>query len=407
MQHKYTFSFLSEKGFFTVLFGTLFLLGTHFLDYYPWIFFVVVLFLIDWKQIKAYESVLAATLFISMYVIWYFLDPMILHHTLFLGQGALAVLMFFLGRSLILSQHTFLLNVRPFFYLTFLFFIGYTLTLLYSYFLLEHSFLGMQVCFPNEYARSNINGGNLISTIIAYYLTPMAILSPFILLYWGKLQKEKFHTIELIVLLVLSLFALFLAAEMGRRTVVLLFAFSFIYLLVFQLKEYIKVKDITRFISIVFLVIVLFGIGYNLLIDTFVIKKLIWRGLHDVRFGWWSQGLQAMLDYPWGGGYDVIVGNRTKLAHNVWIDMGKDYGIVPFIILILFSATIVYRFFSFLFFSKADIVLKHLVFLMGVVIFSIFMIEPVFNSDKTFFIYAMYFFGIVSGLGRKKRVTSV
>ena len=407
MQHKYTFLFLSEKGFLTVLFGTLFLLGSHFLDYYPWIFFTVVLFLIDWKQVTAYESVLAATLFISMYVIWYMLDPTIAHRAgLFVGQGALAVLMFLLGRSLVSRYQSTALPVKPFFYSLFLFFIAYMLTLVYSYLFVEQnrvlSSWGMHVCFPNEYARININGGNLISTILAYYLAPMAILTPFILFYWGKLQKEKFHTIELIALLALSLFALFLAAEMGRRTVMLLFAFSFVYLSVFRLKSYMTIMDRKRLWGIALLLVALTGIGVYLLLDTPAMQRLLLKGFDDVRFGWWSQGLQAMIDYPWGGGYDVIVGNRTKLAHNVWIDMGKDYGIIPFIILILFSASLAYRFFSFLFFSKADIVLKHLVFLMGVVIFSIFMIEPVFNSDKTFFIYAMYFFGIITILGNKK-----
>ena len=402
-------SFPLNYMIFAIL-GMLLLLGSHLLDYYPWIFVVASLVFIDWRQVRTFETVLVTILLVSMYVTWYSLDKNIIYHTKYFGQGVLALTMFLLGLSLVKRENLSLSSQRTIFYLLFIFFIGYLLSLVYSYVFLDpvHPIdrEGMYVCFQNEYRRIHMNNGNLISTVIAYYLSPMAVLLPFLILYFHTFKKVGFHVAEILFLSALSLFALFLAVQMQRRTVLLLFIISFGYLLAFKLIRSGKSLDFKKVLwTLVFLGIAM-GIGYYFLADTPVIKRLIHEGLHDKRFTWWAGGIEAMWEYPFGGGYNVVLGNKTKLAHNLWIDIGKDFGVIPFITLMLLSLAFCYRLFHFLFFRKTDIFIKHLVVLISLVIFIVFMLEPVYNSDKTFFIYFMYFLGILVAMDQKRTISS-
>ena len=382
----------------------LFLLGSHLFDYYPWVFVIMAVIIVDWRQAKKWESALVIALIFSMYVTWYFIDPNILHHTLFLGQGALVFMVYLLALSsvqAILKSKTLSIE-KILFYLIFIFFIGYMFSLVYSYLFLEAdnpvTREGMYVCFQNEYKRIHMNGGNLISTIIAYYLSFMVIALPLILFHFKSFKKQGFYSMELISLITLSLFALFLALQMQRRTVILLLLMSSSYFTLYKLWQYAKGMDIKKIWGVIIFFVCLAGLSYYFLQDTAIMKRLITEGLHDRRFGWWVQGIQAMLDYPFGGGYDVIVGQTTKLAHNTWIDIGKDFGIIPFIVFILLSFTFLYRLSHLLLFKNISLLTKHMIVIVTASLFIIFMIEPIFNSDKTFFIYYIYLFGLLVAL---------
>jgi hypothetical protein len=405
-----TRSFLFHyRSFPFIIFSSLsllLLLGSHLLDYYPWIFIVATLLFIDWKQIKTHEAVLVTILLFSMYITWYSLDKNIIYHSKYSGQMLLSLTIFLMGLSLLNNKHQFAFTEKHIFYLIYIFFVGYLLSLLYSYIFLDPSHPinreGMYVCFQNEYKRIHMNGGNLISTIIAYYLSPMAVLLPFLVFFFKTFKKTGFYTLEILFLASLSIFALFLAVEMQRRTVIFLFLISTGYFgLLWLLKSSKRNIDFKKTLFIFLILLVIASISFYFLSDTPLIKRLLHEGLHDKRFSWWSGGLQAMLDYPFGGGFNVILGNKTKLAHNLWIDIGKDFGIIPFIILILLSLAFGYRLLHFLFLTKASIFIKYLTALISLSILTIFMLEPVFNSDKTFFVYVLYFFGLLTALDKR------
>ncbi len=406
MQLLSKISSFSTNQYTIILIGFLFLIGSHLFDYYPWIFIILAIFIIDFKHIQKWETTLLLGFIISVATTWYFLDNNILFNSRLLGQFTLIFVMYMVGLSVPINQTNTTIPIgKAFFYFLFIFFIGYMFSILYSYIFIEQNNpltpLGMHTCFQNEYKQAHVNGGLLVSTILTYYLTFMVILLPFILLYFKTFKQNGFTYLELIFLLGLSLFSIFLAAQMGRRTAIVLLIVILCYLFLYKLIKHWKQLNLKVIFLIIILSITLMGVGSYFLEDTSAIQRLISRGFHDRRFGLWIKGIQVMLDYPFGGGYDIILSNFSKLAHNTWIDIGKDLGIIPFIFFLLLSLVFIYHVLCISFNKTINIFIKHTIVIISITLFTILMIEPVFNSDKTFFSYTMFFLGVVITVNNK------
>ncbi len=384
------------------------LLGSHMIDYYPIVFIILGLFFIDWKKVKRVETFLVAALYLSLYIIWYLIDKDILHHSKYMGQGILFVVMFMVGLSITtIEKNSFFTKEKTLFYLLYIFFVGYMLSILYSYFFIVQdkslTSYGMHVCFLNEYKRLNVNHGNLISTIITYYLSAIIAPLPLILFYWKEFTKKGFLKIELLLFIFFAIFSFYTAMQMGRRTAILLFAIALLYILFFKSIELLKTKNFKKLIYLSLILIVLLGIGYYFFADNHTIQRIGYL-FHDKRFGYWSKGIDAMLKYPFGGGYDVVILHKTKLAHNLWADFGKDFGIIPFVLMIIITIFYLYHLISIFINKDISILIKHMIALFSIVFFSIMMVEPIFNSDKTYFIYFMYLFGVIIAINRDNNI---
>ena len=407
-----------------LVFLFLVLLGSHMLDNVLYLFVVASLVLIEWQYVRSKEFIILFLFILSVYVTWIFLDKQILYnfeYTLKLfSQGGLILVMYLLGRSISVDTTN---EERKLFYFLYLFIIVYIVALVYSFIepylfkewggvilpLGEDIFayfpheaeslvkkMGMLVCFPNEYKRLNVNGGFLISTIIAYYLSLMAILLPHIIFNLKEYRANKFSSIEIVFLLSLSVFAIYLASEMGRRTVFVLLVFSLASIIIMNMIDFAKKLNIKEFLFALALIVVFLWIGYGFLSDTVIGKKMALVGLHDKRFSWWSGGIKAMLDYPFGGGHGVFLARNMKMAHNTWIDIGKDFGVIPFFIFVVLTLYSFYILVHTILAKKISPFFKHLIFLIAISFYAIMMIEPVFTSDKTFFAYIVFFFGLLN-----------
>ena len=413
MQLLSKISSFSNNQYTMILIGFLFLIGSHLFDYYPWIFIIIALFIINFKHVKKWETILLLGFILSVAITWYFLDHSILFNTRLLGQFALMFVMYMVGLNVPINQTNMTVPIgKALFYFLFIFFIGYIFSLIYSYIFIEQNnpltSLGMHVCFQNEYKQTHVNGGLLVSTILTYYLTFMVTLLPFILLYFKTFKKNGFTYLELLLLSGLSLFSIFLAAEMGRRTTIVLLIVILCYLFLYKLIEHGKQLNLKMIFLLIVLLTTLTGIAYYFLEDTAMIQRLMHRGFNDRRFGFWIQGIQVMFDYPFGGGYNVVLSNYTNLAHNTWIDIGKDLGLIPFILFLLLSLVFIYHVVRILFNKTINIFIKHTIMIISITLFTILMIEPVLNSDKTFFTYTMFLFGVVIAVNnRYKSVKTV
>ncbi len=398
---KYLSYVMSPKYHTFIIIVFLVAMGSHFLDYYPLIFIIISIFLINWRKFKNTETILLSIFLGSVCITWFFLDPSIIFNYRLLGQGLLIFSAYLLASSLqIYTLKENIYSKKTIFYLFFGFFIAYTMTLLYSYMTLPSADAlnreGMYVCFQNEYKRLHVNNGNLISTILAYYLTFTAILLPFILFYFKKLRAIKFSYIELALLLGLALFSLYLSAEMGRRTVFVLVLLAFLYLAAIFLLQNIKTKNYYHILFIVATLLIVVFVGYYFFADTMAVKRLASSNItHDRRFQFWIPGLQVMLEYPFGGGHDIYVGHDMKLAHNTWIDIGKDFGIIPFVSAVFFFLIHLFHLLYIVLNRTVDSLIKHMFVVFFISFFAILMIEPVFTSDKTFFFYIIFYLGLL------------
>jgi len=410
MQLLSKISYFSTNQYFIMILGLLLLIGSHLLDYYPWILIAVAIFIIDFTYVKKWETIVLLLFIFSVAIIWYLLDHSILYNVRLLGHFTLMFVMYVIGLSIPINQTnlTVVSSNKAIFYFLFIFFIGYIFSLIYSYSFIEQhnplNYLGMHVCFQNEYKQTQVNGGLLISTILTYYLTFVVVLLPFILMYFKTFKKNGFSSFELILLLGLSLFSIFLVAEMGRRTTIVLFIAIFFYLLFYKFTENRKKLNLKIFISSIVLIVALAAVAYYFLQDTSMIERLARRGFHDRRYGFWIQGMHIMLDYPFGGGHDVVMSNFTKLAHNTWIGIGKDLGIIPFILFVCLSFVFIYHIIRILLNKTMSVFVKHTVMIISIVLFTILMIESVLNSDKTFFTYIFFLLGAVVAINNKEDI---
>lgn len=385
----------------------LFLLGSHWLNYSLLLFVLASFFLINWKEVRSKEFILLAFFILSVYITWIFLDNRLLHDCdtamrLF-PQGAMILVAYLLGTSIrIIPGEQDLSAEKAVFYILFIFFIAYTISIMYSYFMIpQDKHLtpdGIFVCFQNEYKRLNVHEGRLISTIMAYYLTFMAVVLPLILLYFKAFRQRNFYYLELLFLTLFALFAIYLSNETGRRTVLLLLVMTFVYLALYKLINYIKQLNIKTFLLTLIILLAIGSIGYYIIADTKVATRIMSQGLQDRRFSFWIPGLQAMLDYPFGGGHDVLVAHDRKLTHNTWIDIGKDFGVIPFTAFILFFLKHISYLVRMLLSYNITVFLKHQLLIIFIGLVAILMVEPVFTSDKTFFAYVVFFLGYLKQL---------
>jgi len=426
---------LSSKVQTLFLLFFLALLGTHYFDYQLYLFIFAGLFLVNWHFVTNKNFLLVFLFILSIYVTWSFLDPRILYEVHLrieiFSQGLLILLMYLLGFSICTNQHhKLLVSNKSVFYILFIFIISYSFVVFWSYATIKQdsplSTYGMFVSFPNPYQRAHVNGGRLISTILTYYLTLMSFLLPLILFYFTRLKKQGFYLLELFLLILLSIFVLYITAMMGRRTVFVLFTLILLLSLLIWVITHSKGGKYFLLIGLLITVII-YSVFYflthqednseikamivteNMIIpivehpktiqekidDIPLYQKLMAKGISDHRFIWWSTALNVMMDYPFGGGNGIYLEKGMRLAHNTWIDIGKDLGIIPFTFFIIISSLHIYYLIQIILSRDVEALLKYQLIIISIGVFAIMMIEPVFTSDKTFFAYIFFYFGIL------------
>ena len=112
-----------------------------------------------------------------------------------------------------------------------------------------------------------------------------------------------------------------------------------------------------------------------------------------------------MLQYPFGGGEKEFgkLGTHLIAAHNTWIDIGKDFGVLPFALFLYISLLHLYYFIKILFDKSLSKLIKYQVFILMCSVCAVLMLEPVFSTIKTFFIYLFFIFGFIARLYHARR----
>ena len=203
---------------------------------------------------------------------------------------------------------------------------------------------------------------------------------------------------------------------MGRRTVILLFIVVSLFLFFMRISKYIYSINLKKLLLFIIVFLGISSVTYTFVnhfespakikgiiavedIDIPVFRRLMNKKvLKDVRFSRWSTALDVMMTHPFGGGNGVYIAKNMRLAHNTWIDIGKDFGILPFILFIMLTLLHIYYLLKITFSQHVEDILKYQVLIIGMGIFAIMMIEPVFTSDRTFFAYIFFYFGFLKKL---------
>lgn len=163
-----------------------------------------------------------------------------------------------------------------------------------------------------------------------YYISVFAVLFPSII-YFSKKKVRNIATI------LLSIFFIYASLATRTRTTLLVLAIVFFLQgVLFVILEKEKVmknvtpKKIGLFLgTIVAAIAILVFVLKDLEIVQIFIDNLSKGGgiLNNIRFKVQRQALSQIFDYPWGGSQMVM---DLKLAHNVWLDLAHEAGIIPF-----------------------------------------------------------------------------
>lgn len=272
----------------------------------------------------------------------------------------------------------------------------YTISLLFIY-----GFLNMlreiSIGMPNI---SNIHsrkicdfwsGDAMAATIQNSYLYFTLFFIPIILFY------EKYSYIKKIMLSVIVLVSTIFSFMIGSRTflvaLMLIISISLYYLIKYNIKD---IKKHLKYILILLIVIVSFFI-----IDLFDIRTTIMNSIliqrlvsgsfnifSDPRIATWIEILGNMSNHFFGGIYELETGLR--FAHNMWLDILRTSGVIPFILIIAISIFHIYEIVKLCLVTNYKY--KCLLISFNLLLYVLCFLEPVFEGY--YYILILFFFNM-------------
>lgn len=108
----------------------------------------------------------------------------------------------------------------------------------------------------------------------------------------------------------------------------------------------------------------------------------------------WTKSLEYLFTHPLGWNK-----NDFGYSHNLWLDVLRATGIVPFLFLIIFSLRSVFKIKNTFSQNKANITFNAQILIYSLAFFLLFMVEPIFEGIFSFFVLFCLFQGIINKYG--------
>ena len=239
-----------------------------------------------------------------------------------------------------------------------------------------------------------------------YYLPSFAMVFPAIIFF----KKRKIMNVSMIIA---TLFFSYTSLVTRSRMSVLILALVIvgqILLLVLLEKNKMKIvlsnKKVLIYGAIVLLIMIAAAIS---LMNTSIVKIFIENMgkdggiLNNVRFTAQRNVLKALPSHLMGGMDKSVIG--YNYAHNVWLDMAKLTGIIPFTIFLIYTLVTVYELVRFLIKKDVSTDAKLIVSGMYVVFFLYYLVEPAMEANINYMTPWIFLNGTVHGyISKEKRL---
>lgn len=199
-----------------------------------------------------------------------------------------------------------------------------------------------------------------------------------------------------IILIVLSVFALIYSLRLGSRTGVSTMFIGVLILFVFNLHQYRRAE---KFWIIALLTAFLFAGSYALDIEDLTVA--FQDRLDSDEFGaasaggrveLWEYYFDRLLEYPMGN--IPAVNSGFTYAHNYFLDVAKISGLVPTILLVLFTIVAVLRLYRLLQ-GNISPMIKSFVLGLNISFYLVFMVEPILEGGFTLFCLYLFYCGVI------------
>jgi hypothetical protein len=110
----------------------------------------------------------------------------------------------------------------------------------------------------------------------------------------------------------------------------------------------------------------------------------------------WMSALESIISDPFG--WEL---SRFGYAHNLWLDVARVAGVVPFIALVLFTFSSIQTWLKSLKILKNDLFLRSYIFIYFTSIILLFNVEPIMEGMYLLFLLFCMFVGLISGINSK------
>ena len=210
-------------------------------------------------------------------------------------------------------------------------------------------------------------------------------------------EKNKALKLSGVIIFLISMFYL---VVIGRRTPVILIAVAFVasffyesFILQSGSKKLKKAFMLIAGGALLSVVLLIFAYSFNIfgaktiLSEYHIIQKFSKGFINDQRFELYFGSFKLMPQYLWGGQHiSTILGEQV---HDFWIDIYDYAGIVPFVIMIIYS--IIYLRNTIKFYKSRNVSNDLKIFLLGVLICIIMQMffEPIMTGSSLFLIIAI------------------
>lgn len=226
------------------------------------------------------------------------------------------------------------------------------------------------------------------ATLVGMHYTPLLSFLP-IYLFGNKGLKNDL----LILGSVLTLLAIFATLLIMTRTELGIFVLLLLFVFVYNFNVQSWLKKIAMFLIISVSIFYFFNTDFSSIDITSGMYERFQSA--DVReFGsrtdMWIAGLKNSISYPFGGEKMYY-----SFYHNLWLDVRKVGGLIPMIILIIFSIKSVTLITSTLKNSAISIQTRSLIGSMFLAIFTVLFMEPVIEGSYIFLLYFIFFIGFI------------
>lgn len=245
---------------------------------------------------------------------------------------------------------------------------------------------------------------------LASYAGTVIALMPVAIIGLTRLRRESssgrrriFLAMIFCCIIVMGIVGVYINSYMQNRGALLMVVIISIVVMLY----YFWKQSIVTNIKAIILGLILCPIFYLILMNFFDINKsfeiLTSRfnadELQTNRFHDWIEGLKSLFVNPFGG---VKISRRVLgdvYFHNLWLDIGREGGIIPVLFLVIFQLKHVRSVFSILR-NAGNILLK--IGIISLVIFILFdyQSEPVLDFSANFFCLTLFILGIIRYLGK-------
>lgn len=198
--------------------------------------------------------------------------------------------------------------------------------------------------------------------------------------------------------------SLFSSIRIGSRTAFAIIFISLFMSIILNYKYYLAKEKFLILVFIIAIISVILFLGKNSLFDLNLFEFYLDRIDSDDfsassaggRTQLWSYYSKSIFQYPFGNIPPDSNNYGSEFAHNLWLDVAKKTGAVPFVILIFLfvnSFTLLYRTLKQLKYSKF---LVNLFLSINISFLSVFFVEPVLEGMYFHFVFYILVFGIIS-----------